>query len=137
MNIILKRFPVVLVAVLAVLCLGVFMAAPAFADGDSDKKPCTSILTFINCDADDGEGIKSVINLFLNIITGGVFLAATIGFIMCGARIITARDDPAQVAKARKRIIEIVVGIIAWVLIDVLVQLILPSGNMTGAGANG
>ena len=133
MNIILKRFSVVLVAVLAVLCLGVFMAAPAFADDDSDngdgeqagsKQPCTS-------------GIKSVMNLFLNIITGGLFLAATIGIIMCGARIITARDDPAQVAKARKRIIEIVVGIIAWVLIDVLVQLILPSGNMTGAGANG
>ena len=124
MNIILKRFSVVLVAVLAVLCLGVFMAAPAFADNDSDngdgeqagsKQPCTSILTFINCDAKDGEGIKGVINLFLNILTGGVFLAATIGIIMCGARIITARDDPAQVAKARKRIIEIVVGLIAWV----------------------
>jgi hypothetical protein len=42
----------------------------------------------------------------------------------------TARDDPAQVSKARKRMIEIAIGLVAWVLIEVVVQFIIPNGNL-------
>ena len=59
-------------------------------------------------------------------------MAATIGIVVCGVMIVTARDDPAQVQKARKRMIEIAIGLVAWVLIEILIQFVIPGGSMSG-----
>ena len=40
-----------------------------------------------------------------------------------------ARDDPAQVAKARKRMIEIVIGLVVWILSAVTINLLIPGSN--------
>ena len=140
----LKRISMVLVALCATFCLSLSLVSSAFAEGGEapdesggSDRACTSILTFINCDAKDGEGIMQVIRLTVNILSGGIYLAASIGIILCGVKIITARDDPQQVAKARKRIIEIIIGVIAWVLIEVLIVFIIPGGDTMGIGANG
>jgi hypothetical protein len=131
----LKKISVALMALFAMVCCGLLMPKMAFADDETP--PCTSILTFIDCDAAEGEGIKSTVRLFVNIISAGVYVAATIGIIWCGVLMITARDDPSQVAKARKRIIEIVIGLVAWVLIEVLIEFIVPGGDTMGIGAYG
>ena len=59
----------------------------------------------------------------------GVIILAAIGIVICGFIIMTARDNEAQVAKAKKRLVEIVIGIILWVLMAFIVNLLLPGGD--------
>lgn len=125
-----KKISVTLLALFAMASCGLLMSKAVFAEGET--VPCTSILTFIDCDAENGQGIKDTVKLFVNILSAGVYVAATIGIIWCGVLMITARDDPSQVAKARKRIIEIVIGLVAWVLIHVLIVFIIPGGDTGG-----
>jgi hypothetical protein len=134
MKSIFKKIVISLGVLLATVGVGVMAVQPVFAD---ESKPCTSILTFIDCDAEDGEGIMQTIRWATNIVVGVLGVAATIGIIYCGVLWMTARDDAAQVAKARKRIIEIAIGLAALALIEILITFIVPGGDTMGIGANG
>ncbi len=93
---------------------------------------CTSIMGDSYCDdsgnAEDG-GVMKVLKLILNIMTGGVVVAGTIGIVICGYLWLTARDNEQQMMKAKTRLIEVVIGLVAWVLMAVLLQFILPNGS--------
>jgi hypothetical protein len=41
----------------------------------------------------------------------------------------TARDNEAQVAKAKRRMLEIVIGIVAWVLLALIGNLFIPKSS--------
>ncbi len=127
MKIVFRKIILTVCALAAVIGIGLMMSAPVFAEND-----CTNVLDNSWCDESEGKGIKNLIMLIINILTAGLFVAATAGIIWCGTQIITARDDPAQVAKARKRIIEIVIGLVAWIMSAALINLILPGGDKSG-----
>ena len=63
--------------------------------------------------------------------TGAVVVAGTIGIIICGVLWMTARDNEAQVATAKRRLLEIVIGIVAWGLISVLINFLIPQEEST------
>lgn len=67
--------------------------------------------------------------LIINILTAGVIVAATIGIIICGYTVLTARDDASKVEKAKRRLFEIVIGLVAWVLGAALIHFILPHAD--------
>ena len=67
--------------------------------------------------------------LVLNILTAGVIVAATIGIIICGYTVLTAREDVSRVEKAKRRLWEIVIGLVAWVLGAALIHFILPHAD--------
>ncbi len=114
---------------LTVIGVGLMIAEPVFAD---EAENCTNVLSSSWCNKDNkGGGIKEMVMLVVNILTAGLVVAATAGIVWCGAQIITARDDPAQVAKARKRMIEIIIGLVVWGLSAVLINLLLPGGDQT------
>ena len=127
MKIVFRKIILTVCALAAVIGIGLMMSAPVFAEND-----CTNVLDNSWCEDNNGEGIKNLVMLVINILTAGLFVAATAGIVWCGAQIITARDDPAQVAKARKRIIEIVIGLVAWIMSAVLINLVLPGGDTSG-----
>ena len=88
---------------------------------------CATILSFW-CERarDDGEGtIKNIIDFVTTTMTVGIVTLGTIGLIWCGYLIMTARDNESQIAKAKTRILEIVVGIILWVLFDLIINLFI------------
>ena len=89
-----------------------------------DAGDCTSILPNSWCVADNG--ISSVINFVVTILTGAVVVAGTVGIVLCGFMWMSARDNEAQVAKAKKRMLDIVIGVIAWVLLAFLANLFIP-----------
>ena len=96
---------------------------------EPDKDPsCASILTWL-CEGDNADegSIYSLIKLVINIMTAGIMVLATVGIIICGYTILTARDNEAQVSKARKRLIEIIIGLIAWVLGTLVLNILLPT----------
>lgn len=132
------------------ICAGKISRAATGADSDSSttggdgsiadvsEGQCTSILPGGWCDGKDGIG--SIINMIVSILTGAVVVAGTIGIIICGFLWMTARDNEAQVAMAKKRMLDIVIGIVAWVLLALIANLFIPksSGDIqTDIGYNG
>lgn len=137
-----KVINLVLAAFLAVFSLGVTSVQSVYADPDpAEETPtatdktldtaqegqCASLLTWM-CNG-SGDDIMSLIKLVITILTAGVVVAGTIGVIICGITMLTARDNAAQVEKAKKRIFEIVIGLVLWVLAAVLVGFILPGAD--------
>lgn len=137
-----KVISLVLAAFLAVFSLGATSVQNVYADPDSTEETptttdktlktaeegeCASLLTGM-CDGSSGN-IMSLIKLVVKILTAGVTVAGTIGVIICGITMLTARDNAAQVEKAKKRIFEIVIGLVLWVLAAVLVGFILPGAD--------
>lgn len=81
------------------------LSMPVFADDDK----CAILLNAF-CDGDLGGLLASIVN----ILTAGIVVAGTIGIIWAGRIILTARDNQADIEKAKKRISQIVLGFGAW-----------------------
>lgn len=91
----------------------------------------------INCDVGGTGMIYTIVNTIINILTASVGVIATIGIIWCGFLILTAKDDQSRVATAKKRLLEIVVGITVWGLFWVLLELFIPGGALSTTLASG
>ena len=76
----------------------------------------------------DTMDIQGILKLVLNILVYGLGAAAVLGVIIAGIQYMTARDDVAQVAKAKKRLIEIVIGLVAWALMFTVLNWLIPGG---------
>ena len=102
--------------------------------GPDNEKKCATVLD-IWCDKakDDGEAtIKEVIIFVISILSAGIGLLATVGIIICGYMIMTARGNEGQVAQAKKRILEIVIGVVLWAAGALLLVLLVPDGEAPG-----
>lgn len=75
-----------------------------------------------------GWTIDDILKLLLNILVYGMGAAAVFGVVIVGIQYMTARDDVAQVAKAKKRLIEIVIGLVAWALMYMVLNWLVPGG---------
>ncbi len=108
---------------------GEYADAPPTEIEQVDEGACTSLLPNSWCSSKDGSGIQEIVSLVIAVLTGGVIVAGTIGIIYCGVMWMTARDNENQVATAKRRMMEIVIGIIAWVLIYALANLFIPKSS--------
>lgn len=72
--------------------------------------------------------IKDILGLALNILVYGLGVAATLGVIIAGIMYMTARDSEQQVAQAKKRLYEIVIGLVAWALMYAVLNWLIPGG---------
>lgn len=71
------------------------------------------------------KGIENMIKDIAGILTALIFIAGT-GFIVYSGFIwATAGDNPSRVATAKKRILEIVVGLVFFMLINILIQFLI------------
>lgn len=105
--------------------------APVYADsekgayGESDK---AAILK--NCageEAGGGESIGCVIKLVVNIFSILVGIAGIIGIVVVGIQYITAGGNEEQTRKAKRRLFEIIIGLVAYAAVYALAQWLLPS----------
>ena len=93
-------------------------AATTCADGQEDCVD-TNIL--------DGEkGIEGLLKLIVEILLYGLGAAATVGVVIAGIVYLTARDNPQQVALAKRRLIEISIGLAAWAMLFALLRFLIP-----------
>ena len=76
----------------------------------------------------DGEGVFMVLNVILQVFTWGVGIAGTLGIVLVGIQYMTSKDDPAQMTKAKSRMIQIVIGLVAYALLWAFLQWLLPGG---------
>ncbi len=84
------------------------------------------------CDEAENDGEKTLMDMIkftITILSVGIGVLATIGLIVCGYLIMSARDNEAQVQKAKKRMLEIVIGIVLWALGALVLLLIIPDSE--------
>ena len=97
------------------------------------ENQCASILKDWCNEADEpGKGqdtIENMIIFAISILSIGIGVLATIGIIVCGYLIMTARDNEAQMQKAKTRLLEIVIGVVLWALGALLLLLIIPDNE--------
>ena len=96
---------------------------------------CTSILPDGLCNKEEGQGIMDLLVIVLNILTGGVGVLATIGLVVSGIQYMTARDDAGKVAKAKSRIFNIVLGLLAYGVMWSALQWLIPGGLLNSDGS--
>ena len=97
---------------------------------NTEDSKCVKTLFFGSqyCDEGTGDGVFRVLGIVLDVLTYGVGVLAIIGFVMVGIQYTTARDNEGQVAKAKERLTQIVIGLVIYALLYALLQFMIPGG---------
>lgn len=118
----------ILVGFLMFISFASFLPAPAYAD----DKNCVNTSVLGNgsqyCEDEDGGGVYHILNIALQILTYGVGILAVLGFVIVGTQYILARDNEAQVAKAKERLMQIVIGLVVYALLYIGLNFLIPGG---------
>ena len=77
-----------------------------------------------------GCGIYLVLNLILDILTFGAAIAAVIGITISGITYLTAKDNEQQTTKAKRRIFEVIIGLVAYAVLFAALNFLLPGGKL-------
>ena len=96
-----------------------------FADEAGGGSECVQTALF------GGEycgGIWGVIGIALDVMTYGVAAAAVVGVVIAGIQYMTSSGDPGQMTKAKRRLIEIGIGLVAYGLLYAFMQWLIPGG---------
>ncbi len=72
-------------------------------------------------------GIGGLLKLVANIMLYGLGAAAVIGVIIAGIMYLTAKDNEQQVAKAKKRLLDVVIGLVAWAALWTVLNWLIPN----------
>ena len=88
----------------------------------------TNIIGGGEVEVSDGQGIYAILRLIGTILTYGLGVAATIGVVIAGVMYLTAKDSPDKVAAAKKRLIEVVLGLVAWAMMAAVLNWLIPGG---------
>lgn len=86
--------------------------------------------SIINCDSgtEGDAAVLNVLGLTVKIFTVAVGVLAVVGIIIAGVQYLTARDSEEQVRKAKKRLVQVIIGIIAYVLLFGIANFLIPGG---------
>ncbi len=118
-----KRSSAILIAILVLVCSAIMLSlVPKASYADN----CTNLINVGDCKDMDESNIWGVVNVFLGVLAGGLLVAGTIGIIICGYTVLTARDDVSKIEKAKKRLWEIVIGLLALVIFPAIINFVLP-----------
>ncbi|MBQ9029712.1 hypothetical protein IJ114_03025 [Candidatus Saccharibacteria bacterium] len=112
--------------------LGALLTTPVFAacpEGSVD----TNLFGCVS--GENGDGIYLVLNVILTVMTFGVGILGTIGIVIAGIQYATAKDNEQQMAKAKMRIFQIVIGMVIWAVLYFALRWLLP-GFQNSVGGN-
>jgi len=113
------------ILVLALLMgVGGFLISPTAYAVNTCNDVSTSV---IPCDAAD-KGVEGLLQLVINILTAGVGVAAVGGIIYASILYASAGDSSEQTKKAISIIINVVIGLVAYALMYVLLNFLIPGG---------
>lgn len=70
--------------------------------------------------------VNSILKLVVSILLYGLGAVAVIGVIIAGILYLTARDNEQQVVKAKTRLFEIAIGLVAWAVLWTVLHWLIP-----------
>lgn len=134
-----QKVSVMVAAALAVLSIGTMAAPMAAADcGTGDAAIKTSIIGGDICKGIDNKspdaqnnGVWKLLILVLNIMTAGVGVLGVAGIVYGSVLYTTAADKAEQTKKAIGIITNVVIGIIAYGLMYLVLNFLIPGGIFT------
>lgn len=89
----------------------------------------------IRCSCDDGKGssVLNILSLVVNIMTIGIGILGVVGITIVGIQYLTAGGNEEKTRKAKQRLFEIIIGLVAYVIIYALLNWLIPGFGMPGA----
>jgi len=75
----------------------------------------------------DGSGIRCVLTLVVDVLTVGIGVLGVLGITIVGIQYLTAGGSEEQTRKAKRRLFEIIIGLVAYVLIYALLKFLMPN----------
>lgn len=119
-----KILPLTLVAILGIS----FITIPVFAEDSKPNCVKTSIIGGGEvCDSGKGNSVIQILDLIVDIMTVGIGILGVIGITIVGIQYLTAGGSEEKTRKAKRRMFEIVIGLVAYVLIYAALKWLLPS----------
>lgn len=95
----------------------------------ASAKSCGRVETAIIECGDEESGIGQTLKFIINIMSVGIGILAAIGITVVGIQYLTAGGNEEQTRKSKRRLVEIVIGIIAYVLLYALLQWLIPGST--------
>jgi len=130
-----KKFIQKILPVFTAFLMGIGLVAPALTTTPvyaADKPQEAAILTrCAGVESGGGEGIKCVVLLVVNILSVLVGIVGVIGIVVVGIQYLTSAGNEEKTRKAKRRLFEIVIGVLAYVLMAALLNWLLPNFNPT------
>lgn len=125
-----KTLTTIFICIISCLFAFTVMSNSVFADDPSSADYVET--TFFGNLKDDGNGcsVYTVINSIIDIMSMGIGILGVIGIIVVGIQYLTARENETQVQKSKRRIGEIVIGLVAFAVLFALTQWLLPGGRL-------
>ena len=99
-----------------------------YSDGSGRTEEGASVILFGDENGCYCGGVHKIMQFGIETFTIGVVVLGTIGIIIVGLMYMTSRDSEEQVAKAKHRFLQIVIGIAAFFLFDLVISMLLPGG---------
>ena len=116
---------------IAISCIGILSFFPTnvvYADG---SHKCGNIETsIISCEEEGIDAVFHILNLAIDILTAGIGIFAVVGISIAGIQYLTAGGNEQQVEKAKRRIFEIVIGMVCYAILWVFLEWLLPGGKL-------
>ena len=110
--------------VINIICASCF--TPAFAE---EFNKCGGVDTsIIQCDEGGDGGIWHIVNLVVDIMSIGVGILGVIGISVVDIQYLTAGPNTEKTTKAKRRLFEIVIGLVAYAIMFAFLQWLLPGG---------
>ncbi len=121
----------ILTGIITVIISGFISVAPAFAACTEAelKNGCvsTSILEGgCSCDSGNGDSVIHILDLVVDIMTIGIGILGVIGITIVGIQYLTAGGNEEKTRKAKRRMFEIVIGLVAYVVIYAFLKWLMP-----------
>lgn len=119
----------ILTAIVALFVSFSLVATPVYAEESGGKDGCVKT-AIINggevCDDGDGSSIMNILKLVANILSVGVGILGVIGITIVGIQYLTAGGSEEKTRTAKRRILEIVIGLAAYAAAYAILQWLLP-----------
>ncbi len=116
-----RRVKILAAVVLSVAMCSLVLVKPTFADEECVK---TAILG--GADGCYSGGIWGILGIVIDILTLGIGAAAVAGIVYSGIQYMTASGDPAKITKAKRRLYEILIGILVHGVFYGLMRWLIP-----------
>ncbi len=82
------------------------------------------------CKDEEGEeAIKCVLRLVVTVMTYGIGVLGVVGIVLSGIQYITSQGDPAKMAKAKNRIIHVIIGLVVYAVMYAALVFLVPGFN--------
>lgn len=118
------------VLLIIILLITVVFSAVMIRANDAFAATCEGVETaIIECGNGSGEGVAHILRLVVDIMTIGIGILGVIGITVVGIQYLTAGGSEEKTRKAKRRMFEIVIGLVAYVLSYAVLRWLLPNFN--------